>query len=292
MDSAALPPLLESSKGLNHLAFRPDGARLAMADTALNVEMREEGRLVWERSLASLNPKASGIQRVRGLAFAPDGSALYALGTDELVALDAETGERLWSYQPPRALGFLVVATSALAVRADGLVAASFDNGAIGLWSPEGELRALWKDLDTQRNLAFLRDGRLLGDDSFGLSVFDVDTRKRLYRTPLRDRSFGLVVAPDGTVAVRTLHEAWQIAPTGEVSARTPVEPGLPLLAYHPFEPLLALGAAHAILFANSEGEIVRRVAVEGATVVSLAFAPDGRLLVGGADRSLRTVEP
>ena len=81
-----------------------------------------------------------------------------------------------------------------------------------------------------------------MGDDSFGLNVFDVATRRRVGRTSLRDRSFGLAASSMGNLAVRTLHEAWQMTPEGEVTARTPVEAGLPLLAYHPSEPLLALG--------------------------------------------------
>lgn len=290
MDTASLPPLLEHSKGLNHLAFRPDGARLAVADTALTVEVHEDGRLVWTRSLASINYKVVGIQRIRGLAYAPDGSTLYALGTDNLFALDGETGEPRWSYQPPRTLGFLVVSTSALAVRADGLVAASFDNGAIGLWTSEGSLRGLWKDVDTQRHMAFLPDGRLVGDDSFGLTVFDAETRKRLGRTSLRDRAFGLAASPTGRLAVRTLHEAWQMSPEGEIYSRTQVEPGLPLLAFHPREPMLALGAAHAVHIVDAEGTVLERVPVEDTTVVSMTYTPDGRVLVGGADRSLRTV--
>lgn len=290
MDTASLPPLLEHSKGLNQLAFRPDGVRLAVADTALSVEVHEGERLVWTRSLASINYKASGIQRVRGLLYAPNGSALYALGTDVLFSLDGETGEPLWVYQPPRTLGFLVVSTAALAVRSDGLVAASFDNGAIGIWSPEGTLRGLWKDVDTQRHMAFLPDGRLVGDDSFGLTVFDVDTRKRVHRTSLRDRAFGLAASPDGRLAVRTLHEAWQMTPEGEILARTLVEPGLPLLAFHPTEPRLALGGAHAVTTVDALGKVLDRMPVEDTTVVSMTYAPGGALVVGGADRSLRTL--
>lgn len=288
MDTASLPPLLEHSKGLNHLAFAPGGARLAVADTALNVEVREGERILWTRSLASNNYKVAGIQRIRGLAYAPDGAAVYALGTDVLWALDGETGEPLWSYQPPRTLGFLVVSTASLAIRADGQLAVAFDNGAIGVWSSDGALRGLWKDVDTQRHMAFLPDGRLVGDDSFGLTVFDVETRKRLRRTSLRDRAFGLASSPQGRLAVRTLHEAWQMSPEGEIYARTPVEAGLPLLAYHPTEPLLALGAAHAVHLVDAEGAVVDRIPVEGTTVVSMAFGPDGRIVVGGADRSLR----
>ena len=148
------------------------------------------------------------------------------------------------------------------------------------------QIQGLWKDVDVQRRLAFLRDGRLLGDDSFGLSVFDAEARQRLFRTPLRDRSFGLAVAPDGSVAVRTLHEAWQIAPSGAVFARSPVEPGLPLLAYHPLEPLLALGAERAVTLVDEDGAAIRRFDVP-TPVVSLAFAPDGRLAVGGGDGTL-----
>ena len=289
MDAVAhppLPPLLAGSSGLVHLAFRRDGRRLAVADTALRIEVREGSRSVWSRFVASLDPKVASTERIRGLAYAPDGLSIYALASDRLIALDAPSGETLWSYQPSRTMGFLVTSPVALAVREDGLVAASFDNGAIGAWSASGELQGLWKDVDVQRRLAFLRDGRLLGDDSFGLSVFDADARQRLFRTPLRDRSFGLAVAPDGNVAVRTLHEAWQIAPSGAVFARSPVQPGLPTLAYHPTEPLLALGEAHGVAWVDQEGGVTRRVETSK-TVVSLAFAPDGRLAVGGDDGGL-----
>jgi WD40 repeat protein len=288
MDSVSLPPLLEHSRGLNHLAFRPDGARLAVADTAMNVEVRGEENVVWHRSLATRDGKAASVQRIRGLAYSPGGDAVYVLATDALYALDGESGEELWCFRPPRTFGFLVVSPSSLAVRADGLIAAGFDNGAIGVWNADGRCQGLFRDLDVQRHLIFLRDGNLLGDDSFGLSVFDVGTGKRLYRTPLRDRVFGLALAPDGSVAVRTLHEAWQISSSGEVFARSTVEPGLPLIAYHPCEPLLALGSAKAITFVNTDGQIRSRIAVEETTVLSMAFDPGGRLAVGGADGSLR----
>lgn len=283
MDTVAVPPLLARSTGLNHLAFRPDGVRLAVADTGLSVSVREGARTVWTRSLASPEPKVASTQRIRGLVYAPDGLTLYALASDHLIALNGESGEPIWSFQPPRSFGFLVTSAMAVAVRADGLVAASFDNGALGAWSPTGELRGLWKDVDVQRRLAFLSDGRLLGDDSFGLTVFDADVHCRLHRNSLRDRSFGLEVAPDGNLAIRTLHEAWQIAPSGAVFARTPVEPGLPNLAYHPFEPLLALGAERSVSLVDGDGQIAGRYDAP-ATVVSLAFSPNGRLVVGGGD--------
>ena len=144
MNAMRLPPLLARSTGLNRLAFRADGVRLATADTALNVAVREGSRPLWSRSLASSDPKVAGVQRVRGLAYAPDGAALYALASDRLLALDAETGESLWSYTPSRALGFLVTSAMAVAIREDGLVAASFDNGAIGTWSAQGEIQGTY----------------------------------------------------------------------------------------------------------------------------------------------------
>jgi outer membrane protein assembly factor BamB len=257
----------------------------------MNVEIRQSESVVWRRSLAMPDGKTAGMQRIRGLAFGLDGRAVYVLATDALYALDGESGEELWCYRPPRTFGFLVVSPSALAVRPDGLVAAAFDNGAIGVWGADGRCQGLWRDLDVQRHLAFLRDGNLLGDDSFGLSVFDVETGKRLYRTPLRDRAFGLALAPDGCVAVRTLHEAWQISPSGEVFARTTVEPGLPLLAYHPCEPLLAISSSHAILLVNTDGQVRSRVAADETTIASMAFAPDGCLAVGGVDGSLRSFD-
>lgn len=287
MPNDALPPLLADSSGLNAIAFRRDGGRMAVADTALRVTVREGERTVWERTLLAEETKAASMLRIRGVAYAPDGRRLYVLATDALIALDAETGETEWAYCPPKALGFLVVAPVALAVRGDGLLAASFDNGAIGAWSPEGELCGLWRDVDTQRHLAFLPDGRLLGDDSFGLSVFDVSTRRRLFRTPLRDRCFGLAVSSEGRVAVRTLHEAWQIAPSGEMYARTIVEPGLPLVGFHPSEPRLALGAAHSVTLVDAEGGVLNRRDFGATTLVSMAYSPAGELFVGTADGRL-----
>lgn len=291
----ALPPLLEHSTGLNHVAFGRDGACVAIADTALNVEIRDGETVRWSRSLATMTPKVRPMQRIRGLELAPDGKALFVVVSDLLLALDTRDGSEFWRYEPPRALGFLVVSPMSLAVRDDGVVAAAFDNGAIGLWSAEGEQLALWKDFDTQRQLAFLPDGRLVGNDSFGLSVFDVDARKRVIRTSLRDRAFGLATAPvssplAGRVAVRTLHETWQMTPSGEILGRSSVEPGLPLIAYHPTEEKLAMGAAHAVGIVDGSGAPVERIPVEDATVVSLAFSPAGQPVVGGSDRSLRVL--
>lgn len=276
------------SKALTILAFRPDGARLATADATQDVRVWEGDRLLWERSMTTPDLKLAALGRIRSLAWSPAGETLYALGAEGLLALDGASGERLWEYEPPRALGFLAVSATALAVRRDGTVAAAFDDGKIGAWDPDGALQGLWRDVDTQRRLAFLRDGRLLGDDSFGLSVFDVESRARLHRTPLSERAYGLAVAPDGNVAVRTLHEAWQISPSGAVFARTPTEPGLPTLAYHPGTPLLALGSARGAVLIDLAGEIARRFDLPDAPVTSLAFRGDGTLAVGDASGGLR----
>ncbi len=274
----------------NHLAFGPDEGLLATADTRSRVAVLERGREVWARSFSSEDPKKAALDRIQGLAWSPAGDALYVLGASGLCALDRATGEPRWSHEPPRTLGFLVVLPTALAVRRDGIVAAAFDDGTVGAWTPEGECLGLWQDADTQRHLAFLPSGLLLGDGSFGLSVFDLIARRRTESIALRDRSYGLAVAPDGSVAVRTLHEAWQLDLTGEVLARTPVESGLPTIAYHPAVPLLALGFANGVLLVEPDGRTASRRET-GAAVVSLAFTPDGRLALACADGSLERVE-
>lgn len=276
--------------GLNNIAYSDEGL-LATSDVRMNVRVQRGGEIVFARNFESRLDKVRPTDRVRGLAFSPDASRLYVAAGDTVYAVDAASGQTVWSYVPPRSFGFLVVSPANLAVSRVGDVAVSFDNGTLAVWSGEGEIRSMWQDNDAPRRLAYANEDRIVGTDSFSLTTWSVTTRQRGWRKTLAHRAFGFAVSPTGEyVVTRGLHDAtiWE-ADSGERIADLAVGTGLPTLAFHPRRPILALGSRDGVEMVDFQGRSLRSFSVEGSSVVSLAISTDGgELAVGCGDDSLR----
>lgn len=292
--SAILPLLAPRSLalrgGTNHLAYSPDGELLATSDTGMLIEVKRADEVVFSVSLAARDDKVRPTERVRGVRFSHDGRLLYVAAGDRMTAFDVGLGIRVWDYRPPRSFGFLIISPIAVATSL-GFVAAAFDNGSFAIWDDGGQMRALWHENDCPRFMGFLPDGdRLVGSDSFGLGVWNVQTRRREHKARISDRVYGLATKPDqALVALRTLHHVLIYdADAGEMRARLPIGAGLPLAAFHPTERVLALGDRFGVNVVDLEGGFIERYNTRECSVLSIAFSPDGsRLSAGLSDRTV-----
>ncbi len=280
-------PLTHQIPGINRLAYSPDGQKLATGDIQMNVAVYVGDTLVFERNLGSELEKVRPTERIRGLAFSGDGRTLFVAAADTIHAINSETGETVWAYEPPRSFGFLVISPVALSCQG-GLLAASFDNGSVAVWDEAGKLKCLWQDNDAPRFLAFGFEGtRLIGTDSFSLCAWGSTSRSKDVRIPLPNRAFGFAASPDGKrVAIRTLQQIvfWDLESKAVLGSAV-AEPGLPVMAFDPTGEVLAVVSGHRVLQIDSSGAVRREDEMEGKEILSLAYRPDGRAIaVGLAD--------
>ena len=286
-------PLTHQVPGINNVAYSPDGRVIATSDVQMNVVVRLGDEVISERNLASEFDKIRPTERIRGLQFSANGNRLFVAAADTVHALNPLTSETIWSYEPPRSFGFLIISPVALTAEG-GLVAASFDNGSVAVWDEEGNLKCLWQDNDAPRKFTFTAEGtRLIGTDSFSLCVWDATTRDKPVRIPLPSRAFGFAASRYGrVVAMRTLQEIvlWDVAERRPI-AHVPAEPGLPVIAFHPKGELLAVAARDAAMLLDYDGQEVARHAVPEGQILAMAFRPDGReLALGLSNETLQRI--
>jgi WD40 repeat protein len=269
----------QSNHGINHISYSPDGSRIAWSSVNMIVRIEalgSPGRSILEWDLSSLNEKVRPTERIRGLEFSSDGRLLFVAAADTLCAVELESQSLLWSYTPPRSFGFLVVSPVHLAVAGNGLIAACFDNGSIGVWREDGVLQSIWHDNDSPRVLRFTGNGtQLLGTDSFSLVVWDIDTRRRVSRVRLRDRVYAMDAPAHRPVAVlRTLSslQIWDLNAMS-VSSQVPVGAGFPVVCCHPSDTLFATSDRQCVSIIDYSGHVMDQLPISPAKVFSLAHA-------------------
>lgn len=286
-------PLTHRVPGINHVAYLPEGSGRVISDVRMNIRHLDDQGERWSRNLGSKLDKVRPTERIRGLCLSPSGHRVYVAAADTVYALDAATGDIVWKYEPPRSWGFLVISPIALACAPNGEVTASFDNGSFTVWDEDGQVKGLWQDNDAPRHLFYAADGqRLVGSDSFSLCLWDPAMRKRVVRLPLQDRAFAMASSSVAAVAtIRTLHHLvlWDLHERREM-ARVPVEPGLPLIAFHPNGELLATTGRSGVVVLDLSLHEVARFDVPDATVLAITFSPDGReVSLGLSNDEVRT---
>lgn len=286
--------LSSHSLGINHIAFDPRGNGIAVSDASMNVRRLIDESWVADCLLTSKNEKVRPTERIRDIAFSMDGRTLFVAAGDTLYGLDAESLETVWTYEPPRSFGFLIISPIALAVAGNGDVAASFDNGSMAVWDAKLRLKVLWQDNDTPRRLGFSTDGKvLMGSDSFSVCLWDVQTRQKVKKLPLVERAYGIAMRDaEPRVALRTLHsiEIWDLTQMRRTGVR-PALPGLPICAFHPSENLVISGSRNGVQILNGDLSVRSEHWVDEAAVTSLAVHPSGNhLLVGLSTGDLRSI--
>src|SRR6185312_818408 len=250
------------------MALSPDGSRLVL----LLSGWREEGIQVVDRASGRVVQTLAQPSAFVGLAFAPDGSSLYASGAD---------GDLVYRYDW----------RGDTATLADSLPLGPHPGrGREGRRYPAG--------------LAVAPNGRLLYaaenvDDS--LAVIDLAARRVVQRLPAGRYPYGVTVTPDGAVYVSSwgANTVWAYAPgsDGRLSAADTIR-----VARHPSAMIASRdGARLYVVSATTDRVSVvdtkRRKVIgelrdpppagpaEGSTPNALALSPDGRrLFVAEAD--------
>lgn len=284
-------PLEHFEHGFNRVAISADDRFLATSDVDMNVIVREHDEVVFNRNFGSDSDKIRPTERVRGLGFSPDGAVMYLAAGSEVIALNTSNWEVAWSYEPPRSLGFLIVSPIALDVAQNGDVAAAFDNGTILIWDGNSHREEIIRDNDSPRWMRFVANGsRLVGSDGFCLCQWTLPHHRRKLKLAPHSRVFGMDAHRSGQyAAVRSLQEIaiWDLREK-ERTIRIPVGPGIPVIAFHPHEDLLAYAERSRIIMVDAKGTRQIEFDQDVASALSICFTPKGdQMLIGCTEQTL-----
>ncbi|MHB8533912.1 MAG: protein kinase domain-containing protein [Sulfuricaulis sp.] len=270
------------------LAFAPDGKWFASASLDKTIKL-------WVTATGSLLGTLQQSYAVNSVAISSDGAWLASAGDDGTVRLwEARTGT------PRGALSGPSYAVYAAAFSPDGrLIAAAGKDRAVYLWQTVGgkPVYSLEGHTDDIYTLAFSPDGKYLvsGGADKTLYVWDVAKGQELLTLPgHRDKVLSLAYSPDGkwlasgdaggTIRIWDTG-AWTLAQTLRDN------PSVLALAYSPDSRWLAAGLAdkNIELFDGTSGVPVETLTGDQDYVQSVAFAPNGKLLISGSrDKTIR----
>ena len=250
-------PTVPVKAAVSSLAFRPDGAMIALGGYQ-EVELVNAAD---RRSGGKLNGHAN---QVRALAFSPDGRLLAAAGGHP-----GQFGEvKIWSVAERKEVGSIRSHRDnifAVAFSPDGktIATASYDR-LVKLWDAATgqEARTLKDHTDAVFGLAFSPDGRRLASASADrtVKIWEVATGRRLY----------------------TLSDALD---------------GLNAVAFHPSgKQLAAAGADRSIRIwelGETDGRQIHSLIAHEDAITHVAYSPDGKMLVStGADKVIKLWDP
>lgn len=291
----ATPPIKtweDHRGGVKAIAASPDGQWVAAADTELRVVIRRKGEKVRSFDPFSFWERYPINRQVYDLAISLDSQTLFVSATDRLHAYDLESGRRKWRFRGPRVLAFLPANPVSLSVNpVSGELAAGFEDGHLGIWTPEGRGIGFWYDDQGPNKLSFTHDGRhLIGTDHTAICIWDAQSHAKIARHYPKKPVHGLALSPIDDHAVTTdLYEVliWRHESGAEV-ARMPVEPGLPLVACSS-KSQFAFASGRSVVLASFQGVRLAHFNLEPARPTRLTFTDDGSLLlVGASDGSVR----
>lgn len=269
--------------------FSPQG-HLFVGDTEHQLAVVDNWNPLYVIDLSARSPKAKTVDRIRSIAFAPDGTQFYVASGPNVTAFQTDSGRRLWSFGLPRFLGFLIACPLSLDVDQHGRLAVANDNGTFGLRDHYGRKLRTWKHNAAPRWIAFSNDGQLLlGSDSFSLRGWDVETGELVRGYNLSERVYCLAASKAmPLMAARTLHsiQVFSIDSDSPVCLH-PVEPGMPLVTFAERAPLMAFNSEHGIEVVQiDEADLTRQNVIFrarlDASVLSLTFTPNADKVVAG----------
>jgi len=284
-------PLEHFEHGFNRVAVSPDSTMIATGDVDMNVIARKSGDIVFEASFESENEKIRPTERIRGLVFSADATALYVAAGSILSALNTTDWAPKWTYEAPRSFGFLIISPISVDAAANGDVAAAFDNGSIVVWDSVGKKKQIVHDNDSPRWMRFgATEEELIGCDGFSLCKWDLSRKKRKAKIQLKERVFAMEVHRSGQfAATRTLQDVvlWDLA-TMSVVARIPVRPGIPVLAFHPTQKRIAFAERNCVKVADFGGQVVEQFDLAVASALSMQYTASGEeILIGCTEHKL-----
>jgi WD40 repeat protein len=228
------------------IAFAPDGRTVATAGF--------DGTLrVWDPACGvELRRAEAGRSPTRFLAFSADGALLASGARDSLRLWEPDTLREL------RRFGSMARSADGAALSPDGRILASMADGGIRLWeTATGDPRAILGGAEDEfaRDPVFLGDGATVAamDRGTSLRLWDASTGRELHSITTREMALLIEPSPDG-----------RIVAVAEAAVQTQDR--------------------QVSLWEVATGQEVGRLGGHLGLIRAIAFSPDGRLLVTGAD--------
>lgn len=272
----------QANRGVRVIAFSPDGGRVAASDdmghlVAWDLRRQELQRTPWESEVDS--------DALWIMAWLQEGSRLATTGAGGRITLwDAAT------LTPVQQLAGHAQTVEALASSPDGRLLASGDgDGQVRLWSlPGGACQATWTLPAGCTGLAFSAEGRTLAATSGSTVIFrEIPSGRETGRLETGVTT-GVAFSPDGRLlgtAEVSAGRLWDASSHASLGPLAGVSQQVGRLEFNDPARLLAAGGvlAPGRLWDLRTGQ-VRAVLEEDrwSDLHSLAFTPDGGLLVGG----------
>ncbi len=290
----ALKPATPVKAAINSLAFRPDGAMIALGRYQ-EVELRNASS---GKTTATLTGHSN---EVRGLNFSPNGKLLAATGGSpsqfgEVKIWDVASAQELRTWRGHRDN----ITASAFSPDGTILATSSYDK-LVKLWNVTTgvEIKTLKDHTDAVFAVAFSPDGKLLASAGADRTVklWDVATGKRLYTlSDALDAVHTIAFDPSGKLlagagADRILH-LWQIGEGKQLRSLIAHEDAINVIAFSPDGKTLASSSADKSLKLWDAATLVETHTCETQSdwVFGMAFSPDGKsLVVGRYDGTLAT---
>lgn len=267
---------------------------MAASRTDMTVDLYVAGGYSRSFDLRSADPKARPTQRIRGLAFGRLGDRLIVAAADRLRCISLAPAAPSWTIVPPRSFGFLVSSPLAISVSELDYVAAGFDNGTLGVWTPLGSKLFLRREPNAPRCLDFTdSDDLVIGTDGFSLCSWDTARGRPRLRKLLGERAYGSACWKKGAiVAVRFLRSVGVMdGRTGELIWARGLGAGLPILAFEEETGRLAVPEEHAVTVFDVEGHELFRRTISGGPVTAVSFHPrTGEIAIGKVDGDIEMV--
>jgi WD40 repeat protein/predicted Ser/Thr protein kinase len=272
------------------VAFSPDGRlaftgrKLESAGAAVNTRAS-----LWEVETGRELQTFGGFgAEVESAAFSPDGHRVLTAGYDRVVSVwDVDSGRRLLTLK-----GHLHGLKGAAFSPGNRLIVSGGQDDSVKLWDADGGqlLRSLDTG-DTVEALAVSPDGRfiLTGGEDRTLKLWDVTVGHELRTFPGHESTVTAIeFSPDGLLAVSAGSDRktrlWDVATGREIRAWKEEVP-LHAVAISPDGHLLATAGYERVAIWRMPGwdQVGRLVGISG-TMRTVAFSPDGKLILGGSE--------
>lgn len=239
------------------------------------------------------------IRDVAKVYYARSFCSMASTGASALVSgpavygLDLRTGDAMWHRRLPFYWGFFPSRPVAVADALGYEFWVSYDDGKMEALTPDGHKILKWNDGCSPFQMFPVGDGSVIaGSSGYGVGLWDVHTRKRVWHEPRRERILAMANARAArSVALLSLEYLEVLELDSGLSYRHEWAGGLPALAVTSDARRLAAGAHGGLYLCAVGNGSPTFVEVNDGRVTSLAFGSSGdRLWYGTSTGAVGTV--